>query len=127
MAISQLRSLRKHTGGRYKQKVRKKKAYELGRQPAFTLIQARRAKNVRTMGNHRKVRLLATETANLFDPKTKKYEKAKIKSVLENPANRHFIRRNIMTKGTVIDTDKGKARITSRPGQDGAINAVLIS
>ena len=47
--------------------------------------------------------------------------------VVENPANRHFVRRNIMTKGTVIETEKGKARITSRPGQDGTINAVLIS
>ncbi|MEK6848627.1 MAG: 30S ribosomal protein S8e, partial [Nanoarchaeota archaeon] len=43
------------------------------------------------------------------------------------PANRHFIRRNIMTKGSVIDTELGKARITSRPGQDGVVNAVLIS
>ena len=127
MAQSQLKSLRRPTGGRYKQKGRKKKAYELGRQPALTHIDKRRLKYVRTMGSHRKVRLLTSDTANLFDPKTKKYEKAKIKSVVENPANRHFIRRNIMTKGTVIDTDKGKAKITSRPGQDGAINAVLIS
>jgi len=127
MAISQLKSLRKPTGGRYKQKGRKKKAYELGRQPAFTHIEKRRVKYVRTMGAHRKVRVLSADIANLFDPKTKKYEKAKIKNVSGNPANRHFIRRNIMTKGTIIDTEKGKARITSRPGQDGAINAVLIS
>jgi len=71
--------------------------------------------------------LLSTDTANLFDPKTKKYEQIKIKEVVENPANRHFVRRNIMTKGTVIETEKGKAKITSRPGQDGNVNAVLIS
>ena len=127
MAISQRRSLRKPSGGRYKQKGRKEKVNELGREPALTHIQKRRAKYVRTRSAYRKVRVLAADTVNLFDPKAKKYGQAKIKTVVENPANRHFIRRNIMTKGTVIDTDKGKARITSRPGQDGTINAVLIS
>jgi small subunit ribosomal protein S8e len=127
MAISQLRSLRKPTGGRYKQKGRKKKAYELGRQPSLTHIQKRRSSYIRTKGSNSKVRLFASDVVNLLDPKTKKYEKVKIKSVADNPANRHFIRRNIMTKGTVIETEKGKARITSRPGQDGTVNGVLIS
>jgi len=127
MAISQLRSLRKPSGGRYKQQGRKKKLYETGKQPALTRLEKRRFTFVRTMGNHRKVRLLSSDTANLYDPKAKKYEQVKIKAVAENPANRHFVRRNIMTKGTIIETEKGKARITSRPGQDGAINAVLIS
>ena len=127
MAISQLRSLRKPSGGKYKQQGRKKKQYELGREPAFTKLEKRRAANIRTMGSNRKVRLFSNDTANLYDPKTKKYEKAKIKAVVDNPANRHFIRRNIMTKGTVIETEKGKAKITSMPGQDGTINAVLIS
>jgi small subunit ribosomal protein S8e len=126
MAISQLRSLRRPSGGKYKQKGRKKKAYELGRESALTKLDKKRAKYIRTMGGNRKVRLLSADIANLFDPKTKKYEQTKIKTILENPANRHFVRRNIMTKGTVIDTEKGKARITSRPGQDGAVNAVLI-
>ncbi|MCH8328903.1 MAG: 30S ribosomal protein S8e [Nanoarchaeota archaeon] len=127
MAISQRRSLRKPSGGRYKQQGRKKKQYELGRQPAFTKLEKKRAKYVRTMGSNRKIRLLSADTANLFDTKTKKYEQVKIKAVIENPADRHFVRRSIMTKGTVIETDKGKARITSRPGQDGTVNAVLIS
>ena len=36
-------------------------------------------------------------------------------------ANRHYVRRNILTKGTVITTDKGNAVITSRPGQEARI------
>ena len=127
MAISQLRSVRKPSGGKYKQKGRKEKVYELGREPAYTGLDKKRAKSVRTRGAHRKIILLSTDTANLFDPKTKKYEQIKIKTIVENPANRHFIRRNIMTKGSVIETEKGRARITSRPGQDGVVNAVLIS
>ena len=126
MAISQSRPKRKSTGGRYIA-YRKKKQYELGREPSFTKLGKKRIQVIRIMGANRKLRMLSADTANLFDPKTKSFKQAKIKTITDNPANRHFIRRNIMTKGSVIDTEFGKARITSRPGQDGVINAVLIS
>ena len=126
MALSQARARRKPTGGRYKA-YRKKRQYELGREPSFTKLGKKRLQLIRTMGANRKLRLLRAETANLFDPKSKEFKQVKIKTITDNPANRHFIRRNIMTKGSVIDTEFGKARITSRPGQEGVINAVLIS
>jgi small subunit ribosomal protein S8e len=47
-------------------------------------------------------------------------------TVTENPANKNFVRRNILTKGAVVATDLGKAKITSRPGQDGEVNAILL-
>ena len=78
------------------------------------------------MGGHEKVRLLSIETVNVFDPKTKKYKQSKVKNALENTANKNFVRRNILTKGTVIETEAGKAKITSRPGQEGTVNAVLV-
>ena len=126
MARAQSRPKRKQTGARYVD-YRKKRLHELGREPAYTHLEKKRVKKIRARSAIRKLRTLSIDTANLFDPKEKKYSQAKIKSVLENPADKHFIRRNIMTKGTVIDTEKGKARITSRPGQHGAVNAVLIS
>lgn len=126
MAISHLKAKTRPTGGKHKQ-FRKKKHYETGRMPSLTKIDKPRKKTVRTMGNDKKVRLLGADTANLYDPKAKKYEKVKIKTIAENPANRHFTRRNILTKGAVIETEKGKAKVTSRPGQDGVVNAVLIS
>lgn len=126
MAISQTRPKRKATGGRYID-YRKKRQYELGREPSFTKLGKKRAQVIRVMGAHRKMRLLSADTANLFDPKAKTFKQVKIKTITDNPANRHFIRRNIITKGSVIDTELGKAKITSRPGQDGAVNAVLIS
>jgi small subunit ribosomal protein S8e len=46
--------------------------------------------------------------------------------VKNNPANPFFARRNITTKGAVIETDIGDAIVTSRPGQDGIVNARLI-
>lgn len=126
MAISHLKARKKATGGLYRP-IRKKRLYELGRDPALTKLGAKRLVNMRVLGANLKFRLFSADTANIYDPKDKKYKQAKIKTIVENPANRHFVRRNIMTKGAVIETELGKARITSRPGQDGTINAVLIS
>lgn len=125
MGIDQSWTKRKETGARYKA-FRKGRLSDLGSLPALTKLGDRRALVKRGRGANRKISLLSENTANVLDPKTKKYSKAKIKTIVENPANRHFIRRNIMTKGCVIDTEKGKARVTSRPGQDGTVNAVLI-
>ncbi|MEM4398028.1 MAG: 30S ribosomal protein S8e [Candidatus Woesearchaeota archaeon] len=125
MVLDQQRSIRKETGARYKKQHSKKK-HSLGRTPTLTKIGKTAKKEIRVRGNNKKLRVLRTDEVNLYDPKTKKYSKAKIKIVVGNPANRHYVRRNIMTKGTIIQTDKGNARITSRPGQDGQINAVLV-
>lgn len=70
--------------------------------------------------------LLSEEQASLADPNTKKVFPSKILSVKENPANPHYVRRNIITKGAIIETEAGLARVTSRPGQDGIIQAVLL-
>jgi len=63
---------------------------------------------------------------NLLDPKTGKVQKTKVTTVLENPCNPHYVQRNIITRGAVLKTELGKARVTSRPGQHGVLNAVLI-
>ena len=125
MVLTQYRAKRKVTGGRYKSH-RNDRQFEKSGHPSLTKIEKRRVKKIRKMGGNRKIVLLSTDTANLYDPKTKKYQKVKIKTSLENPANRHFVRRDILTKGAVVETEAGKAKITSRPGQDGAVNAVLI-
>ena len=106
--------------------MRGKKLRELGRLPTHTKLAKRASKNIRTRGGKNKVVLTAEEYANVLNPKTKKYSKLKIDQLLENPANRNFVRRSILTKGTIIKTSKGNARIVSRPGQEGAINAILV-
>ena len=98
----------------------------MGGYSALTKIGKLRKKFVKVRGGNIKIKVLSIDEVNLYDPKEKKYSKVKIKSVLENPANRHFVRRNIITKGTIIDTEKGKAKIVSRPGQTGVLNAVLV-
>ena len=119
------RSRRKPTGGRYKD-VRTKRMYRMGGEPTLTKLGEREAKSLRAVGNNKKDRLDSADSVNLFDPKSKKMSLEKIKSIVENPANRHFVRRNIITKGTIVETAKGKARITNRPGQEAQLNAVLI-
>ncbi len=81
-----------------------------------------RVRTNRAKGGSVKTRVIQTNKVNLL--LKGKAVVAEIESVLENPANRHFVRRNILTKGTIIETSKGKARITNSPGQDGIINAV---
>jgi small subunit ribosomal protein S8e len=116
---------RKPTGGRYNA-YRKKRKYEIGRAATLTKIGTEKVKVIKTKGDCIKAKVLVAQVANILDPKTKKFTKAAIKTVAECPANRHFVRRNIIVKGTVITTDIGKARVTSRPGQDGTVNAILI-
>ncbi|PIN78241.1 30S ribosomal protein S8e [Candidatus Woesearchaeota archaeon CG10_big_fil_rev_8_21_14_0_10_33_12] len=125
MVISQRRSKRTSTSSRYK-KNRTKRLFEQGRVPSLTKVDERKLKIIRTKGGNHKQVLLNENIANLLDKKTKKYSKVKIVSVVETPSNRHFVRRNIMTKGSFIQTEKGKAVITNRPGQEGTINAVLV-
>jgi len=125
MAISQKRSKRKITGGRYRP-FRKEKIGELGRDPTLTKMGENRVRVIRIMSGKEKRVLLSAGLVNVYNSETKKYQKAKIKTVVENPANRHYVRRNIITKGTIVDTDIGKVKITSRPGQEGSLNGVLI-
>ena len=70
---------------------------------------------------------MTSNLAYVVDPKTGKTVKTEILTVLDNAANLNYIRRNIINKGAIIDTKMGKARITSRPGQCGTINAILLT
>lgn len=80
----------------------------------------------RTMGGGSKIKFISVDFANVTDPKTGLTKKAKILTVVENPANPHFKRRNVLTKGAIIETEMGRAKVTSRPNQNGVVNAVLL-
>ncbi|MBP7411399.1 30S ribosomal protein S8e [Methanoculleus sp. 10] len=120
------RSVRKPSGGRYHASQGKKRA-EIGRAPAETHIGEERKKVVRTYGGNQKVRALRLDYATVANPATGETRKAKIEAVEANSANPNYVRRSLLTKGAVIRTDAGRARIVSRPGQDGVVNAVLIA
>jgi small subunit ribosomal protein S8e len=126
MVVTQDKSKRKPTGGRYKSATYYKRQHNSGSQPTLTGVGKTIKRSVRNTGGNRKPRLLSSDKVNVYDPKVKKTVATTIKNIVENTANQHFIRRNIMTKGAVIDTPKGKAKITNRPSQDGFVNATLI-
>ncbi len=119
------RSIRKVTGGRYAP-LRGKRRTEIGRSPAETHIGEDRRRTIRTYGGNMKIRALRATFANVANRGTGVAQKVKIENVEQNTANPNFVRRNLLTRGAIIRTELGQARIVSRPGQDGVINAVLL-
>lgn len=126
MALWQGSSKRTRTGRRIRY-ARGKRKFEIGREKHFTTIGSTTTKVVRTKGNNRKTQVKTSNIAYVLDPKTNKITKTDIVTVKENAANIHYVRRNIMNKGAIIETKLGKAKITSRPGQSGTVNATLLS
>ncbi len=125
MARSQERSQRKATGGRYHQ-VRTKRKFELAGFLANTKLgKVQKVQQKRTIGGSQKVSMLEAFQINVTD-KDGKSTKVKITNVVDNPANPHLVRRNIITKGSIVETEKGRARVTSRPGQEGTLNGVWV-
>ena len=117
------RSTRKRTGGR-RRNFRNKRKYELGRDSTETQVGDAKRKTVDTRGETQKVRAVEADTASVAtDDGT---VAADIENVAENPSNPNYARRNIVTKGAVLETSEGRVRVTSRPGQDGQVNAVLL-
>ncbi len=129
MGVYQWRDHKKRTGGKRNWYYKVKRKYAYGR-PFVPAVLAEKEEHVvlkvRARSAEVKLRLRKTYFAIVSNPKTGKSKKVRIKAVLETPANREFARRNIIVKGAIIDTEIGKARVTSRPGQDGIVNAVLI-
>ncbi len=117
---------KKATGGK-KRRWRGKRAFEVGREPVETVVGGNKQRFVRTLGGHVKVRLAASDWAIVTDQSTAKSAKSKILRVVRNPANVDYQRRGVITKGAILDTELGQARVTSRPGQHGVINAVLLA
>lgn len=124
MALWQGKPNRKITGGRLITN-RGKKKFEIGREKQFTKIGVQSLRQYRTTGGNTKVGMLSAEYANVVNKTANTVHKTKILTVKSNPSDPNYIQRNIINKGAVITTEDGDAVVTSRPGQDGAINAIL--
>ncbi len=110
-------------------KARKKRRYAMGGVAVETTLGDERKKKVQIRGGGSKVKLVSAKFANVV--LKDKGVKCEVLGLVENPANKDFTRRNIITKGAVlkVKTPEGKeikARVTSRPGQDGVLNAILL-
>ena len=116
---------RKKSGGR-RRAYRGKRAFEIGGEPIETAVGEIRRVKSRGFGGNVKPRLLKSNVANVTDPSTNITKKVQITRVIKNPSNVDYQRRGIITKGSVIETPIGEAHVTSRPGQDGVVNALLL-
>ena len=94
--------------------------------PLKQSLAKRTLRRKRGRGGKLKLRALAVNTVNVTDPATGNSQKTEIRGVVKNPANVDYQRRGVITKGAILDTPLGQAIVTSRPGQHGAVNAVLV-
>lgn len=116
---------RKYTGGR-KIAMRSRRKFELDRYPNEAVIGSNLEVTRRVRGDNRKMALKTVEFANVSNYEEKKTTRSKILRVIKNTANKDYERRGVITKGTVIETELGLARVVSRPGQVGLINAIQL-
>ena len=110
------------TGKKYV-KQRKKRKYEIAGQKRAVKLGEDARKNKKTRGGNKKVFLIKSKLVNVKSGN--KILKTIIRKVIETPSNKFLARQNIITKGTILDTELGKVRVTNRPSQEGMINGIL--
>lgn len=114
----------KITGGR-RHPLRIRRKYETDRFPNEPINGAQITVTRNVRGKNTKTALKSVDFVNLATADAK-VKKTKILKVLENATNNDYQRRGIITKGAILETQEGKCRVVSRPGQSGTVNAVLI-
>ena len=114
----------KTTGGR-RHPLRIRRKYETDRYPNEAINGAQITITRRVRGNNRKTALKSIDFANIATGEAK-VKKMKILKVLENTTNNDYKRRGIITKGAILETQEGKCRVVSKPGQNGIVNAILL-
>ena len=113
----------KITGGR-RHVLRSRRKYEIDRFPNEALIGEQITITRKVRGKNAKTSIKTIDSVNLaIDSKVKR---VKIIKVLENATNNDYQRRGVISKGAILETEEGKCRVVSRPGQHGTINAILV-
>ena len=114
----------KTTGGR-RVPLRIRRKYETDRYPNEAINGAQVTVTRRVRGNNSKVALKSIDFVNLATGNSKVI-KTKIIKVLDNTTNNDYKRRVIISKGAILETEEGKCKVVSKPGQNGIANAVLL-
>jgi len=114
----------KITGGR-RIPLRVRRKYEIDRYPNEPTNGAQVTITRRIRGNNKKTALKTIDFVNLATGEAK-VKKVKIIKVLDNATNNDYKRRGIITKGAILETQEGKCRVVSKPGQNGIVNAILL-
>ncbi len=114
----------KITGGR-RHPLRTRRKYETDRFPNEPINGAQVTITRQVRGKNSKTALKTIDFVNLATGDAK-VKKSKILKVLDNATNNDYKRRGIITKGAILETQEGKCRVISRPGQNGIVNAILL-
>jgi len=113
----------KITGGR-RHVLRSRRKYEIDRFPNEALIGDQITITRKVRGKNIKAAIKTIDSVNLaIDSKVKR---VKIIKVLENATNNDYQRRGVISKGAILETEEGKCRVVSRPGQHGTVNAIFV-
>lgn len=105
MGISRDSRHKRAATGAKRAQFRKKRKFELGRQPANTKIGAKRIHTVRTRGGNKKFRALRVETGNFSWASEGVARKTRIASVVYHPSNNELVRTNTLTKSAIVQID----------------------
>ncbi len=118
------KTVKRGTGKPRTEQNKKKRRFVGGPHPLPKVGTVDRRKTIAGRGSTCKQKALTLAFANVRTRQGMK--KVKVLNVLETPSNRHYARKNALTKGTIVQSEIGKIRVTNRVGQDGVINAILI-
>lgn len=105
MGISRDSRHKRSATGAKRAQFRKKRKFELGRQPANTKIGAKRIHSVRTRGGNQKFRALRVETGNFSWGSEGVARKTRIAGVVYHPSNNELVRTNTLTKSAIVQID----------------------
>ena len=122
-------SRRKPSGGRLKRpsRYRGKRKTEISSENQFAFVGEKDARKLyRKTAGSQTVRVLSIKNINVNKSKEGKTVRAQITNVIRNDADTNYVRRNIVTKGAIVETDVGQVRVTSRPGMHGVVSGILL-
>jgi len=95
---------RRATGGRVK-RIRMKRKFEMGRQPASTKIGDKKITRIRVRGGNYKFRALRLDHGNFSWAGESVTRKTRILKVVYNSTNNELVRTNTLVKGSIIQID----------------------
>ncbi|KAI6033077.1 ribosomal protein S8e/ribosomal biogenesis NSA2 [Pisolithus orientalis] len=105
MGISRSSRHKRSATGAQRAHYRKKRKFELGRQPANTKLGPKRIHRVRVRGGNFKFRALRLDTGNFAWASEHTTRKTRIIGVVYNASNNELVRTNTLVQGAIIQVD----------------------
>jgi len=110
MGITRDSRHKRSASGAQRAKYRKKRKFELGRQPAATKLGAKRIHTVRVRGGNLKHRALRLESGNYAWGSEHATRKTRIIGVVYNASNNELVRTNTLVKNAIVQIDAAPFR-----------------